>query len=593
MNVLLTGAFGNVGQSTIDELLARGIGVRCFDLPSRRNQRIARRYGQRIDVVWGDLRHLDDVRRAVDGVDVVLHVGFIIPKLSATGIESEAAPDLAYEINVGGTRNLLTACAEQPHPPRFVFTSSLHIYGQTQHQAPPRQVTDPAQPIEHYARHKVECEAMIRGSGLEWAILRLGATLPIALVMDKGMFDVPLDNRIEYVHTRDVGRALAEAAESEEIWGRVLHIGGGPQCQHLYRDLVDRILTVTGIGPLPDEAFGSTVFCTDWLDTTESQRLLNFQQRTLNDYERDLQTLLGPRRHAIRLMRPIVRRWLLRQSPYWHAARAAHQHVEWQGKVAVITGASSGIGAAIARRLASEGMLVVLIARRRDRLDDLAAQIRAAGGEAIAIAVDLTDTEACDEVFRQVDALGRADVLINNAGLAWYGFSADMPWALASQMLQLNVSAVVHLTMLFLDAMKRRGHGHIINIGSIVGSLPSQGVALYGATKAFIDAYTTALHRELRGSPVHLSVVRPGAVQTELFETESARTSGFRMPAERLAIRPEVVANRVWKMIQRPRRVIHVPRILSLVPIVEPLFGWLIDSLGPLLLRRQLRHDAG
>ncbi|MFZ1465767.1 MAG: NAD(P)-dependent oxidoreductase, partial [Anaerolineae bacterium] len=216
MKVLLTGAFGNVGISTLDELLRQGHTVRCFDLETTTNRRTVRRYRHhiaagRVEVLWGDLRHRQNVAAAATGVDAVLHVAFIIPKMSHTGIESELRPDWAEAVNVGGTRNLIEALQAQPHPPKLVFTSSLHVYGRTQHLPPPRRVTDPVQPFEHYACHKVACEEMIRTSGLSWAILRLAATLPLALKLDPGMFDVPLNNRIEYIHTRDVGLALANA----------------------------------------------------------------------------------------------------------------------------------------------------------------------------------------------------------------------------------------------------------------------------------------------------------------------------------------------------------------------------------------------
>ena len=212
MNVLLTGAFGNVGTSALTELLKQGHRVRCFDLKTKMNEKAARRIAGRAEVVWGDLRNPGDVAAAVRGQDVVTHLAFIIPKLSVTGVESEKRPDWARTINVGGTQNVIDAMKAQPRPPKLVFASSLHVYGLTQDQPPPRTVSDPVDPIEHYARHKVECEQRIRASGLEWAILRFAAAMPISLKLDPGMFDVPLANRMEFVHTRDVGLAVANAA---------------------------------------------------------------------------------------------------------------------------------------------------------------------------------------------------------------------------------------------------------------------------------------------------------------------------------------------------------------------------------------------
>ncbi len=496
MKILLTGAFGNVGTSTLQELLARGYRVRCFDVPTRANLRAARRLGARAEVVWGDLRRYDDVAAAVRDVDVVIHLAFIIPKLSATGVESEAHPKFAFDVNVGGTRNLVRALQCQPKPAKIIFSSSVHVYGNNQSRKPPRTVDDHVEPAEHYSRHKVACERLIRGSGIAWSIFRFGAVLPISLALDPGMFDVPLKNRIEYVHTLDVGVALANAVTRPEIWGKTLLIGGGASCQFTYGEMVGQILEGMGVGMLPEEAFGTAPFATDYLDTRESQRLLQYQRRDLNDYVRNVRARLGYRGVLIRVFRPIVRAWLLRRSPYLGSRMPRRS---WEGRVALVTGASSGIGAATARLLASHGLKVAIVARRGDRLESVADEITAAGGQAISIVADLTREDERLKVAEAVTLqLGPVDVLVNNAGIAWYGFGEEMSWQLAWQMIQLNLAAAAHFTLQFLPQMKARRTGHIINIGSIAGSFPSQGVAVYGATKAFIDNFSTALHRELR-----------------------------------------------------------------------------------------------
>jgi len=146
---------------------------------------------------------------------------------------------------------------------------------------------------------------------------------------------------------------------------------------------------------------------------------------------------------------------------------------------------------------------------------------------------------------------------------------------------------VVQLTLRFLVKMRERNMGHIINIGSISGSLPSQGIAVYGATKAFIDNFTTALHREMRGTFVHLSIVRAGPVLTEFCATAANRQGGLHLPTERHGVTAEMVADRVWGLLRRPRRVVYIPAYLRLTPWLENCFGWLIDRIGPMLLRRQ------
>jgi nucleoside-diphosphate-sugar epimerase len=324
MNVLLTGAFGNVGRSTLEALIERGHRVRCFDLKTRANRRTAawaRQLKGDIEVVWGDLRCPSDVAAAVQGQDVVVHLAFIIPKMSATGVESEKRPDWARKINIGGTRHLLHAMSALDRPPKLIFSSSYHIYGRTQDKLPPRTVTDPIRPTQYYSHHKAACERLVKLSGLEYAIFRLSATLPLAIQLDPGMFDVPLSNRMEFVHTRDVGIAIANGVTSDKIWGKTLLIGGGRSCQYTYREIVQGILEALGVGMLPEEAFGSTPFPTDWVDSTESQRLLHYQRRDLRDYVAEMVALLSFKRRLIRWFRPLVRGWLLLKSPHFWRSR--------------------------------------------------------------------------------------------------------------------------------------------------------------------------------------------------------------------------------------------------------------------------------
>jgi len=253
----------------------------------------------------------------------------------------------------------------------------------------------------------------------------------------------------------------------------------------------------------------------------------------------------------------------------------------------LITGASSGIGAATAKRLALEGYKTALIARRVGRLVSLEEEINAEGGQTNVFPADLAIESERQNLYKRIhERYGGIDVLVNNAGFGWYGYYTDMPWDVASQMVDVNITAVAHLTSLFLPQMKERNSGHIINIGSIVGSFPNQGVALYSASKSFLDAFTTVLYRELRGTRVHSSVVRAGPVRTEFFEQVSAKSNGLRIPAERFGVTAELVAERIVNLLKRPRRVIYVPGILALTPWLELLFGRLVDSLGPLLLRR-------
>jgi len=125
MNVLVTGAFGNVGRSTVDELLRQGHSVRCLDLKTPSNKRAARKLNGLAEVVWGDLRNPEEMAAAVCDQDAIVHLAFIIPKLSATGVECESHPTWAEEINVGGHAQSAAGCAD----PRQTTQDHLHLVG--------------------------------------------------------------------------------------------------------------------------------------------------------------------------------------------------------------------------------------------------------------------------------------------------------------------------------------------------------------------------------------------------------------------------------------------------------------------------------
>lgn len=314
MKILLTGAFGNIGISTLKALVGRGHQIRCFDLPTRVNQQLAAKFAKGMEVVWGDIRQFDDVQQAVQGQDLVLHLAAIIPELSHTGHKSEKDPILAHAVNVGGLRHLVEALQAMPVPARIIFSSTLHVYGRTQQLPPPRTSVSPLSPVECYAKQKVICEQILRDSGLQWAVFRLGAAIPVRLVFDRAMFLIPQHNRIEFVHTRDVGLALANAVDKDNIWRMVWLIGGGSRCQMTYGCMINQVMALLGQKPLPSSIFSKVDYSVDWLDTTASQQLLRYQQRTFEDYVSELHTILGDKLYWIRLLRPLVRQALLLRS---------------------------------------------------------------------------------------------------------------------------------------------------------------------------------------------------------------------------------------------------------------------------------------
>lgn len=186
-------------------------------------------------------------------------------------------------------------------------------------------------------------------------------------------------------------------------------------------------------------------------------------------------------------------------------------------ETALVTGASSGIGRELARLFAADGSDLVLVARRQGRLEMLADELRAAHGVTVhVLAKDLARPEAPAEIFDEMVRLALAiDVLVNNAGFGARGPVAEIEARRQVDMVQVNVTALTHLTRLFLPGMLERRRGAILNVGSSAGFQPVPNLSVYAATKAAVLSFTEGLAEELRGSGVTATVLAPGATATE------------------------------------------------------------------------------
>ena len=193
------------------------------------------------------------------------------------------------------------------------------------------------------------------------------------------------------------------------------------------------------------------------------------------------------------------------------------------GTVALVTGASSGIGEATAHSLALHGAKVAIVARRRDRLDALASAIRGQYGTALVIEADVTDeAQARTAIERTVSEFGRLDTLVNNAGVMLLGPISDADTTHWERMLDLNVHALLHCTHAALPHLKKaategpRRVADIVNISSVAGRVARSGAGVYNATKFAVGAFSESLRQEVTKQHVRVSLVEPGAVATEL-----------------------------------------------------------------------------
>lgn len=320
MKVLLTGAFGNLGLMVIRELQRQGIAVRCTDLPSAGNRRTARAHEGRVEIAWGDIRDAAWLARQAEDVDAVIHLAGLLPPAT------DDRPELAEAVNVTATKQLVAALARSPRPPLLLYPSSLTVFGVTRTQPPPRRVSDPVVATDAYTRHKLAVEDHLAASSIHWVVFRIGVsvdsrTLSADLGTLRKLIAVRADNRLEYVHPEDVALAMVNAVQRRDaVDHRTLLIGGGSRCQVTQSEFLGTALEAAGLRWSASH-HGNDEYYTDWLDTGESQRLLDYQRHGFDDYRREMAQRLRWVRRLLWPLRPLLNpllasfvRWLNRRA---------------------------------------------------------------------------------------------------------------------------------------------------------------------------------------------------------------------------------------------------------------------------------------
>ena len=231
---------------------------------------------------------------------------------------------------------------------------------------------------------------------------------------------------------------------------------------------------------------------------------------------------------------------------------------------ALVTGASSGIGAATAKALAAQGAAVALLARRADRLADLKTDIESAGGTAVVVAADVTDAgQVSTAVRRTVAELGRLDIVVNNAGLMRMGSAAEASLQDWDDLVAVNIQGVLYVTRAALPhlidaaADSPRGVADLVTISSTAGWVARPGTAVYSLTKFGVNAFSEGIRQEVLGKRVRVGVVGPGTVDTQITAHLAApsREAFERQTAGMVKLRPEDIADAVLFMVTRDRRV--------------------------------------
>lgn len=229
--------------------------------------------------------------------------------------------------------------------------------------------------------------------------------------------------------------------------------------------------------------------------------------------------------------------------------------------VIIVTGASSGIGAAVARLFASQGYRVVLAARRLERLESLAEEINAGGGQSLVVATDLFKFEDIQKLVAvTISEFGQVDVLVNNAGFGRLKWLEQLdPVRDIQEQLQINLAATILVAREVLPHMIARRKGHILNMASLGGFIATPTYTAYSASKFGVRGFTEALRREVGVYGIHVTGVYPGGVRTEFKQhTGSDRKTGRTTPAS-LRLEPEEVARAVLNAVRRPKRTVIMP----------------------------------
>jgi short-subunit dehydrogenase len=254
------------------------------------------------------------------------------------------------------------------------------------------------------------------------------------------------------------------------------------------------------------------------------------------------------------------------------------ENIRW----AVVTGASAGIGWELARRLSADGYSVLAVARRRDRLEQLAAEARAGGRVIEPFAADLQSMADRERLVQKALALPGLELLVNNAGYASYGRFTRQPLDRELGIVRLNIEALVHLTHALLPEFLRRGRGGVINIGSQQGFQPLPYFSTYNATKAFVLFFSENLSEELRGSGVRILVVCPGPVKTEFADVSGDHQVHGMVPNLTAAEVAQAALN-AWKNRRVVKIVGWVNFLQSMLPRFLPRF--LARRVSGLMLR--------
>jgi len=243
---------------------------------------------------------------------------------------SEKHPDLAYAVNVGGTKNILEAMKQSERPLVIVFASSLSVCGPRAPGGPPLTGAHPAMGTDHYTSHKTACERLLKESGQSYVIFRIGVSVganaaagDLSPDVFRMLFHIDPRTRLEWVHPEDVAVAQVRAIQTPSAFGKTLMIGAGEGGRLTFGEFYGAMFEATGVGRFPPEAYGTGEYYCDWLDTDESQALLQYQSYSFDAFIEQMRHASRFTRPLVRTLSPLIRWYMLRYSEAWQSRKRA------------------------------------------------------------------------------------------------------------------------------------------------------------------------------------------------------------------------------------------------------------------------------
>lgn len=304
--VLITGAFGNLGLMCIDQALAAGYHIHCFDLDTPQTRKLAQGFegNPKIKITLGNLLQRELIPGLVKDTDAIIHNASVLPPVT------ELKPEVAWEINVNGTIELARAAAESNPSTKFIFPSSVTVFGPSDSTGKEKSVQDSPLATDNYTRHKLECERAIKNLDLDWIIVRVGVSVDARTTHTdlntlKTLLSVRAGNPLEWVHPKDVALAMCNAIEKEQAVKKTLLLGGGKSCQITHGEFLGCAIEACGL-KLDPSIHGNNSYYTHWMDTTESQEILDFQQHSFVDYKREMNNSFRWVRRSLFPIRPLA-----------------------------------------------------------------------------------------------------------------------------------------------------------------------------------------------------------------------------------------------------------------------------------------------